>query len=530
MLGADFVDLIGREVILEILEKIPREVAETYKMVAFDIDQDLRLLKVAMLDPKDIKAREALRYIGRNLNLTVQYYLASKEGLESVLRQYGNIKKEVGEALESAKERFEQKEEQAARTKGVQSLQEMVKHAPVAKIVSVILRHAVEGRASDIHIEPMENVTRARYRIDGDLVTSITLPLYIHDALVARIKVVANLKIDETRIPQDGRIRMEMQDRTVEFRVSTLPLQGHEKVVMRVLEASGSHAPSLEDLGYRARNFEVIKRNLSKPNGMLLVTGPTGSGKSKTLFAALNIVNSEDVNISTLEDPVEYRLAGVNHSQIQPNVGFTFASGLRALLRQDPNIIMVGEIRDFETAELAIHAAMTGHLVFSTLHTNSAVGAIPRLLDMKIEPFLLSTTLNVVMAQRLIKTICNDCKAVAEIDDSLEKEVLKELESVPINVLKQYGDISLENSTFYHGTGCSRCSNTGSKGRTSINEAVENTKSMRRVINSGMKQEEVAEVLREQNFISMKQDGLIKVLLGITTVEEVLAVTREDEV
>lgn len=529
--GTEFVGLVGRKIDYGVLEVIPEKLARNYRMVAIAIDMQKRVLRVAMHDPWDTKAREAIDHISRARDLHPEYLLTTDEGLDFVLKQYGDISKEVGEALQSAKERFnvegEEGSEKKGKVKSKESIQEVVKHAPVAKMVSVILRHAVEGKASDIHIEPMQNVSRVRYRIDGTLRTSITLPIYIHDAVVARVKVMSNLKIDETRIPQDGRIRMELQDRDVEFRVSTLPLQGHEKVVMRVLDTGGS-APKLPDLGYIGRNLETIKRNIVKPNGMLLITGPTGSGKSMTLFSCLNIVNSEDVNISTLEDPVEYRLHGTNQSQMHPEVGFTFAMGLRALLRQDPNIIMVGEIRDFETAELAVHAAMTGHLVFSTLHTNSAIGAVPRILDMKVEPFLLSSTLNVVIAQRLVKKICKDCKEAVQLDATVVAELVREVRAVPPEILQEYGDIDLENPAFYHGRGCAKCGQIGFKGRTAIAEVIENTKEMRYAINNKMKPEDLKKALEMQRFITMKQDGIIKSFLGWTTPEQVLAVTKED--
>ncbi|MFH1712680.1 MAG: GspE/PulE family protein [Candidatus Jacksonbacteria bacterium] len=529
-LGLEFVDLVGQEIDLQILEIIPESLAINYKMVAIGIAEEDNLLNVAMLDPRDVKAREALTYIGRERKLKIKYFLTDEESLQFALKQYANLKKEVGEALKSAQQRFKQKaqgETEVGKKKIKDDIQEVLKHAPVAKMVLVILRHAVEGKASDIHIEPMQDISRVRYRIDGSLATSITLPLYIHDALVARVKVMANLKIDETRVPQDGRIRLELPNRDVEFRVSSLPLQDHEKVVMRVLDTGGS-APTLADLGYKANNFEIIKRNLSKPNGMILITGPTGSGKSMTLFSALNIVNSEDVNISTLEDPVEYRLQGINQSQMHPEVGFSFATGLRALLRQDPDIIMVGEIRDQETAELAVHAAMTGHLVFSTLHTNSALGAIPRLLDMHLEPFLLSSTLNVAIAQRLVKTICSECKEEKEIDEHLRLEILNEIKLIPRDVIDKYGSVSLDKPVFYYGRGCAKCAQSGFKGRTSISEVIENTKEIKKAINTGMKQEDVEAALKAQNFITMKQDGLIKTLLGLTAPEQVLAVTKGD--
>lgn len=533
-LNLEFVNLLDRPIDRKVLEIIPENLARTYQMVAFSLDAKTNILQIAMADPQDLKGREASRYIAREHNVKPQWYLTDQDSINLVLKKYANIGREVGEALESAKARFESisgetgEEAAAGKVNGAEELQEIIRHAPVAKMVQVIIRHAVEGKASDIHIEPMDKMTRVRFRIDGSLSTSITLPLYVHDALIARIKVMANLKIDETRIPQDGRIRLELLDRDVEFRVSVIPLQGHEKIVMRVLDTGGK-PPPLDKLGYIGRNFDVIKKNLLKPNGMVLVTGPTGSGKSMTLFACLNIVNSEDVNISTLEDPVEYRLAGVNHSQINPQVGFTFAAGLRALLRQDPNIIMVGEIRDFETAELAIHAAMTGHLVLSTLHTNSAVGAIPRLLDMRVEPFLLTSTLNVLIAQRLVRTICQDCKQEAELDIGLTELVKRELRSLTPEQLQGYGGVNLDHPVFYYGKGCARCGHTGFRGRTAICEIVDNDNELKNVIIGGMKQDELATVLKHQQFITMRQDGFVKCLLGHTAPEEVLSVTKVDE-
>ncbi len=527
VLGVPFLDLVGKTIKRDVLTIIQDQLAKNYKMAAIEFDPQTSLLTVGMVDLLDLNAREALRYIGREQNMKIQYVLVSPEGLDFVLKQYANITEEVSQALKSAEERFKPKDhEQNAET--AKALEEVIKHAPVAKMVTVILRHAVEGKASDIHIEPLDDKTRVRYRIDGALTQTITLPLYVHDALIARVKVMANLKIDETRIPQDGRIRLSLTDRDVEFRVSTLPLQDHEKVVMRVLDTGGK-PPNMADLGYRSRNFDLLLRNIKKPNGMVLVTGPTGSGKSLTLFSALSLVNREEINISTLEDPIEYRLPGINQSQIHPNVGFTFASGLRALLRQDPNVILVGEIRDLETAELAIHAAMTGHVVFSTLHTNSAIESIPRLIDMKVEPYLIATTLNVLIAQRLVRKICVACKEEAEIADELKVVIVKELSKISKEVFKQYGTVNLDRPTFYRGKGCAKCWHTGLKGRTSINEVIENTRGLKKTMTSGMKQDDIDVVLREQNFVNMKQDGLIKALMGITTYEQVFAVTKEDE-
>ena len=400
----------------------------------------------------------------------------------------------------------------------------MIKSAPVSKIVSVVLRHAIEGRASDIHIEPVGNQSKIRYRIDGQLHTTIVLPIYVHSALISRIKVMANLKIDETRIPQDGRIRIKIHNKDVDFRISTIPLMGQEKVVMRILETPDK-APTFEELGFMGDHAKRVAEAIEKPNGMFLVTGPTGSGKSTTLFAALSVLNKEDVNITTLEDPVEYYVPGVNQSQVRPEVGFTFATGLRALLRQDPNIIMVGEIRDNETAELSIHAGLTGHFVLSTLHTNDALGAIPRMFDMHIEPFLLASTLNVVIAQRLVRKICEKCKEEEKLPDNIFAKVTKDLDKIPANAF--YGGAKHGVYKFFHGKGCAQCNDTGYKGRIAIVETIDITKTMKDIIAKGFDRSLVEVELAKQNFITMDQDGLIKTLAGLTSIEEVLRVSKE---
>jgi len=401
----------------------------------------------------------------------------------------------------------------------------MIKSAPVTKIISVILRHAIEGRASDIHVEPVANQSRIRYRIDGILHTTIVLPIYVHSALVSRIKVMANLKIDETRVPQDGRIRLNIFNKDVDFRISTLPLVMYEKVVMRIL-STPEKAPTLQDLGFEGLQLAKMMSNIRKPNGMFLVTGPTGSGKSTTLFAVLSALNSEAVNITTLEDPVEYFIAGVNQSAIRGEVGFTFANGLRSLLRQDPNIIMVGEIRDNETASLAIQASLTGHFLLSTLHTNSAVGAIPRLYDMKVEPFLLSNTCNLLAAQRLVRKICIHCKEEVKIDPKVMYRIAEEFQAIPDRAL--YGGINKSSPMkFFRGRGCPRCGGSGYSGRSAVVEAIDVTKQMKDLITTGFRRKEVEEELKRQDFITMKQDGIIKTLLGITSLEEVFVASEE---
>ncbi|MBU4332046.1 GspE/PulE family protein [Patescibacteria group bacterium] len=500
----------------EILGIIPEQLADNYKMVAFD-KQD-NVLKVAISDPSNLRAREAVEFIARGKNLKLEYFVVFEKDIDTALRQYGNLKVEVKEALEQAEDKFAATGKEPIK----EELDEVIKSAPVSKMASVIFRHAVEGRASDIHIEVDQEKSRVRYRIDGKLHTSIVLPKYIHAALVSRIKVLANLKIDESRIPQDGRIRQKIAGKQIDFRVSTLPLIDNEKVVMRVLETSLG-APSFDELGFSGMGLKIIQKTLKEPYGLFLVTGPTGSGKSTTLFSALSELNNEEINITTLEDPVEYYIEGVNQSQINTKVGFTFATGLRSILRQDPDIIMVGEIRDNETVELAIHAGLTGHLVLATLHTNDAVSAIPRLMDMKAEAFLLSTTVNVVVAQRLVRKICEHCRQEIAVPRRLQEEAHKELGNIPI--LKDYWSGGLDNLKFYRGKGCSHCGGMGYQGRIAIFEVLEITDKLKEIIAAGYPAEEVKKEILRQEMLSMKQDGIIKALKGLTALEDILEVT-----
>ena len=513
----EYATLIGHKIDTSILNILPENLSENYQMVVFS--QKGLDIEAGLVDPTNFKAIEALNYLARKKNFKVKYYIISEESYRTAAKQYETLGEEVGEALDTAEAIFAPKEN--IDLEG--DIGEVVKSAPVSKIVSVVLRHAIEGHASDIHIEPVNNQSKVRYRIDGVLHTTIVLPIYVHAALVSRIKVMANLKIDETRIPQDGRIRMKVHNKDIDFRISTIPLMGQEKVVMRILETPDK-APSFSDLGFLGLQLKVIEKNVHKPNGMFLLTGPTGSGKSTTLFAFLSYLNKEDINIVTLEDPVEYYIPGVNQSQIRPEVNFTFASGLRALLRQDPDIIMVGEIRDNETAELAIHAGLTGHSVLTTLHTNSAMGAIPRLFDMKVEPFLLASTLNAVVAQRLVRKICEKCKVEYKLPTEVENNLKKHLNSIPTEAF--YGGINAKSFKFYKGQGCANCGQSGYKGRLSIAEAIHVTRGLKDIIAKGFDRAEAEAELAKQKFITMEQDGVIKALLGMTTVEEIMRVSK----
>jgi type IV pilus assembly protein PilB len=514
-------NLLDREVGSDILNTIPYEAAENYQVVCFDKDD--KVFKIGVLDPENYKAFEALNFLAKEEGFKAEYYLVSELGFKKVFKQYKDLKQEINIALKS-REKKEEKEEKGEG--GEQNLEEIIKSAPVTKMVSVIIRHAVEGRASDIHIEPTKTNSRIRYRIDGILYTSLVLPKNIHQALVARVKVLSNLKLDETRIPQDGRFKITANNKDIDFRVSVLPLVGEEKVVMRILDTS-KKAPELNDLGYEGRELRIINENITRTNGMFLVTGPTGSGKSTTLFSILNMLNKEGVNISTLEDPVEYFIEGVNQSQVKPEINFTFASGLRSLLRQDPDIIMVGEVRDSETAELAIHASLTGHFVLSTLHTNSSMGTIPRLIDMHVEPFLLGSTLNIIVAQRLARRLCDNCKKEAILSEDLKKELKEEILKIPEGAVKEaIKDFKgFEKTKIYEKVGCSRCGNTGYSGRVAIAEVLDVNDSIKNLIMDGKRISEESDVVKEQNFTSLRQNGLIKILKGVTTYEEVLRVT-----
>ncbi len=517
--------LIEQKINDQALNTIPLEVSENYKIICFARDENK--IQVGLYDPANFKAIEAIDFLAKEEDLKVEYFIISKLSFDNAYRQYKTLGKEISTALKSKAEEEAAFDATVKKAEAAVSAEDITKSAPVAKIVSVIIRHAVEGRASDIHIEPLHKESRVRYRIDGVLHTSLILPKNIHSAVVARIKVVANLKLDETRLPQDGRIRTIVNDKEIDLRISILPLINDEKVVMRILDVSRG-APTLEDLGFIGRNLEVIKQNMQKTDGMFLVTGPTGSGKSTTLFSVLNKLNEEGSNIVTLEDPVEYFVKGVNQSQIRPEIGFTFANGLRSLLRQDPDVIMVGEIRDNETAELAIHAGLTGHFVLSTLHTNDALGAIPRLLDMKVEPFLLGSTLNIVVAQRLSRKICPFCKTQTKLPKEILEDLKLSISKIPTDVIKKMmPDFDIKDIKIYKGKGCPRCGNTGYTGRVALVEALDVNDEIKAMIMEAKKILNLDDLVKNQNFITMKQDGIIKVLMGMTTIEEVLRTIHE---
>ncbi len=522
-LDVDYVDLKNTgQIPKDVLLLVPEPIARRYGVVAFA--KDKAHLKLGMLDPNDLQTRDAIK---KKTDLTVVPYLTSKGSLEYGLSQYHT-------SLEAEFAKIVSKQEKGERADASVSdkLKEMAEEIPVVRVVDTLLEYAIFEKASDIHIEPQEKEVMVRYRIDGVLHDVMTLPKVIQPALIARIKVISNLKIDEHRLPQDGRFKVQKDNFNISLRVSVIPVFDGEKVVMRLLDESAK-AMTLEELGFIHRNYEVILRNVKKPHGALLVTGPTGSGKSTTLYTIISMLNTKNVNISTIEDPIEYRVLGVNQMQVNPKIGLTFAQGLRALLRQDPNIIMIGEIRDTETAEEVVHAALTGHIVLSTLHTNNAGGALPRLLDIGVEPYLIASTVNAVVGQRLTRQICQDCKEEMRVDEKFEESLKKDfnLEAL-LAVLKREKFIeknvkSLTELTFYKGAGCEKCGKTGYKGRKGIFEVLEVTPEIQDLILKHAPTSQIQDKAVEQGMILMWQDGFIKSLQGKTTIEEILRVSKE---
>ncbi len=525
ILGIPFVNLEKTIVDPEVLKIIPEPVARAHNIVAFR--KKGKNLEVAMLDPEDL---QTIEFIKKKANLKILPRLTTQESIKNVLRQYqktlevefGEIIKKEAEGLKVIGEEKKGKEEQ-------KELEKVAEELPIIRIVDTLLKHAILQRASDVHIEPMEKEVIVRYRIDGILHDAMVLPKNVHSGIVARIKVLSNLKLDEHRLPQDGRFKVETPEYKYSIRVSILPVLNGEKVVLRLLPETAK-AFTLEGLGLRGEALERVERNLRKPVGMILVTGPTGCGKTTTLYSMMEILNTPEVNISTIEDPIEYRMPRINQTQVNPKIGLTFASGLRALLRQDPDIIMVGEIRDKETASLAVNAALTGHLVLSTLHTNSAAGAIPRLIDMGVEPFLLSSTLNLVIAQRLVRRLCREKEKYY-----LKKEEIKNLsEYVEIerveNLLKEEKILKrkqgLEKVPFYKKKKSKECPE-GYKGRIGIFEVLLVTETIKEMIVKRSSSDVIEKQAKQEGMITMVEDGLIKAAQGITTIEEVLRVITE---
>ena len=520
VIGVPFREIETEEVLLKALEFISEESAKHYKMVPLKIEENT--LEVGMVYPENLKAREILNFLARRNNFSYKTFLITPSNFNMILKQYRTLKKEFSQALESLEGELKEEEGSKIFTEELDT-RSLAEDAPVIKMVAVILKYAVDGGASDVHIEPFKENLRVRFRIDGVLYSSIFLPSKTHSAVVARIKILSNLKIDESRMPQDGRFSTMIYDKEIDFRVSTFPTSLGEKVVMRVLISSES-IHSFEELGLEQRNLKIVEKATRRPYGLILATGPTGSGKTTTLYSIMNILNQEGVNIVTLEDPIEYFLKGVNHSQIKPDIGYTFPRGLRHILRQDPDIIMVGEARDEETATLVIHAALTGHIVLSTLHTNNAIGVIPRLIDMGIPPFLIPSALSIAIAQRLVGKLCPQCKKKKKVTKEVKEIFDEELATLPESIKK---DVDMSFSEVYGAVGCKKCNGRGYKGRIGLFEILEMTDQLAEIVVKELTEEKIWKEAKRQEMITIKQDGILKIIKGLTSVEEVLRVGEE---
>ena len=533
-IGVPFVRIEPKDIPEDILKRIPEHIARQYNVVLFEKNED-DSLSLAMEDPDDV---QALNFIQKEIGYNTKVFLATKSNILDCLENYrGNINAELDEVIAVQKD-------VSAEDQNV-SQDDFAENSPIAQTVNLLLEYAIKSNASDIHIEPREDYVQVRYRIDGVLKEVNKLPRNVHGALVSRIKILSNLKIDERRVPQDGRFKIKVSGKQYALRVSTLPIADGEKVVMRILDES-NQAVKLDQLGYWGLSLATVKDAMAQPNGMILVTGPTGSGKSTSLFSVLSELNTPDVNISTIEDPVEYKIPGVNQTQTNAKAGMTFASGLRALLRQDPNIIMVGEIRDGETANLGVQAALTGHLVFSTLHTNNAATCLPRLLDMGIEPFLIASTVKAVIGQRLVRRLCMNCRQEYTPNEEeikyitemfkINTESIKKIHNLEEQALEDKiggdtpmgsTDSGIERLWRPNPEGCDECGHNGFKGRVGIYEVLGISIPIQKMITANATSNDIQDQAISEGMVTMQMDGLIKSLRGITTVDEVLRATRE---
>lgn len=495
-LGIPHIDIYQHPIDPKAVSLISRELAKRHQIMP--IRTEGNQLFVAMLDPMDYFAMEELRLA---TGYRIVPAIATKEALEQTVNKYYDLEETLDEVMEDF-----------LPTEAVEEAEITDEDAPIVRLVNQIISNAVTQRASDIHFDPQETEVRIRYRIDGQLITTRTLPKDMQHVITARLKIMADLNITENRIPQDGRIKMHVNFKPIDMRVSTLPSIYGEKIVMRILDLSQA-LTGLDKIGFSEENETVFRTMISQPNGVVLMTGPTGSGKSTTLYAALNQLNNERVNIVTVEDPVEYQLAGINQVQVNETIGMTFATGLRSILRQDPDIIMVGEIRDFETAQISIRASLTGHLVLSTLHTNSAIAAIARLMDMGVEPFLISSSLSGVVAQRLVRRVCRNC---AKPKEPTERE------------RKIFNQANMHINTIQHGKGCPTCHQTGYRGRIAIHEVFQIDDAIRELIMSSSSAHVLFEAAKKSGMSFLIDDGLRKVQQGLTTTEEVLRVATTE--
>jgi len=507
-----------------ILNLVPEDTARHYNFIAFNKNNNI--LDIGMVYPDDLKAQEAVKFIASRLNLDIKVSIITLSDLKNLLKQYQTFTQEFNKLVEDFQKRFS-----APKTKStfqlidIESTQGVVaEEAPIIRLFASILKQGVRSRASDIHIEPERNKLRVRFRIDGNLATTLYLPLAINQPIISRIKIMANLKIDETRMPQDGRFFSVVDDKEIDFRISTFPTALGEKVAIRILDPTVG-LKIIHELGLEGKNLSILEEEMQKPYGMILLTGPTGSGKTTTLYAILQVLNQDKVNIISLEDPVEYTIEGVNQSQVLPEIGYTFARGLRQMVRQDPDIIMVGEIRDNETAELATHSALTGHLVLSTLHTNNAVGVIPRLIDLGVERFLIPSSLNLMIAQRLARRLCPDCKERILANPAEQKIIEDNISALPKDIKEA---LPYKPPYYiYKSKGCPTCNNKGYLGRFGIFEILRMTTELEQIILTQPSQERLMAEAKRQGMVTLRQDGIIKVLEGLISLEEVLAISAK---
>jgi len=531
--------LKNKEIPGKILEYIPEESAIHYRFVPIGIRDEV--LEVGVVDPDNIEARDALNFISSKINMPFKIFLISEQDFESVLSSYKGLSGEVTKALSELETELKDKKEGVEESEeGGESPEEeensaaaneidasevtyvkgkgetkIIEDAPVTKIVATVLRYATDGNASDIHIERMRDNVRVRFRVDGIMNTSLVLPAKIHSAVVARIKILSNMRLDEKRKPQDGRFSAKIGDKKIDFRVSTFPTYFGEKVVMRILDQEKG-VKKLDELGLTERNVALIRKAIKRPYGLILISGPTGSGKSTTLYSMLNEVDRDHKNVLSLEDPIEYNIEGMSQSQVHPEIGYTFATGLRTTLRQDPDIIMVGEIRDKETAQLAIQAALTGHLVFSTIHTNGAVGVIPRLIDMDVDPYLIAPTLILAMAQRLVRAFCPGAGKPIAVDGSIKVMLEKQFADLP----QKYRDEIVFGNELYEISPTEDCPN-GTRGRFAVMEVMEMDKDIEQIILRSGTEIELAKAARDKGMLSMKEDAILKAFKKLIPFEEV---------
>lgn len=512
--SVQFIELNGKVIPKTILALVPENLARKFQAVPFALEE--KTLSIAMTDPENEEAFNAIR---KSSGKILKPFLTTQEDINYILDQYSALQSELNELVENSEtddlSTVEEKEEKV-------NEDDITETSPAAKIVASLLKRGVREKASDIHVEPSEEEVQVRFRVDGVLRKILALPKEVQPALISRVKILSNLKIDETRLPQDGRIQILLDGNKVDFRISTIPTVNGEKIVARILDHSKG-ALTFDQLGVRGRALRLLEDNIKKAHGMTLVTGPTGSGKSTTMYAVVSQIKDEGINIVTMEDPVEYRMSGVNQSQVNSKIGFTFASGLRSILRQDPDVVMVGEIRDKETADIAINAALTGHIVISSLHTNDSAGALPRLIDMGIEPFLITSSTNAIIAQRLCRRICEKCRQEAEVKPEDIELIQKEIEEMPETEREE----AKKKRAFYKGAGCVACGKSGYKGRIGIFEILPVTEGVKTLTLQRASNSDLLAQAKKDGLVTMRQDGILKALDGLTTIEEIWRVTKD---